>query len=45
MTKREISENIQRKGPEHELDAEEASNKPRRDNVIERRSLIHGIVP
>jgi hypothetical protein len=35
----------QPEGPERELDVEEASDKPRRDVVTERRSLRDGIVP
>jgi len=33
----------QHKGPKHELDDEEESDKPRRDVVTERRSMINGI--
>jgi hypothetical protein len=45
VIEREISESMQRKGPERELNAEEASDKPRRDTVTERRSMRDGIVP
>jgi hypothetical protein len=45
VTEREIYESMKIKGPEHKLDAEEASDKPRKDTVTERRSLRDDIVP